>query len=96
MYARLAILNLGPGQRETAEKVADEINALAKSLKGFKGITFFLDESAGEYGGLSLWESKADADASAEQINPRIGEMVGSQLKGEPTRRLFEVYEPRG
>ena len=96
MHARLVLMNLGQGQRETAEKVADEMNALAKTLKGFKSITFFMDEAAGEYGGFSLWETKEDGEAGAEQINPRLGEMVGNLLKGEPTRKFFEVYEPKG
>ncbi|MFQ5861443.1 MAG: hypothetical protein ACE5IG_07855, partial [Dehalococcoidia bacterium] len=41
-----------------------------QTLKGFKGVTFLADETVGEYGGLSLWETKEDAEAATSALRP--------------------------
>ena len=48
----------------------------------------------GEYAGFSLWDSKEDAEAAAEAINPTVQQGLADIVLGAPTRRLFEVYEP--
>jgi heme-degrading monooxygenase HmoA len=58
MYAQLVMLTLGPETRSTGEKLADQFAPALRTLKGFKGVTFFGDEIVGEYASLSLWESK--------------------------------------
>ena len=63
--------------------------------KGFKRVTFFGDETVGEYGSLSLWESKEDAEAAAAVIGPKLQQAVSGIAKEPPTRRFFEVYEPK-
>lgn len=66
-----------------------------KARKGFKNVTFFLDEAAGEYGALTLYETKSDAEAAAAALYPQLQEVLGGIIKGPPTLRQFEVYEPR-
>ena len=95
MYAQLVILHLGQGMRSTAEKLADQFAPVLKAQKGFKKITFFGDEAEGDYGSFSLWESKEDAEAEAEAIRPQLERAVSGIAKEPPTRRLFEVYEPK-
>ncbi len=95
MYARLTLFTLGPGMRSTAEKLQVEILPVFKAQKGFKGITFLGDDATGEYGGFSLWESKEDAEATLAAINPKTRESLRGVVKGEPSTRLFEVYEPK-
>jgi len=95
MYARLMMFTLGPGMRSTAEKMADQFAPAVRALKGFKSITCLVDETGGEYGSLSLWESKEDAEAVAAAIGPRVDESLSAIGKGPPTRRQFEVYEPK-
>jgi len=95
MYASMLNLNLGPGMRSAGEQLADQSSPILKTLKGFKGVTFFADVEAGEYMSLSLWETKEDAEAGAAISGPKLREAAGNILKGSPTRRFFEVYEPK-
>jgi hypothetical protein len=60
-YARLTLFTLGPGTRSTAEALADEMIPKVKAQKGFKDMSFLLDNETGEYGAFLLWESKEDA-----------------------------------
>ena len=95
MYAQLVMLTLGPGTRSTGEKLADQFAPALRALKGFKRVTFFGDETVGEYGSLSLWESKEDAEAAAKVLGPKLEQAVSGIAKEPPTRRFFEVYEPK-
>ena len=95
MYAQLLIITLGPGTRSAAEKLADQFAPALRTLKGFKGVTFIGDETAGEYGSLSLWESKEDAEAAAAIIRPQLEQAMSGIAKAPLTRRFFEVYEPK-
>ena len=95
MYARLSMLTLGPGMRSTAEKLADQFAPVLEAQKGFKKVIFFGDEAEGNYGSLSLWESKEDIEAAAAVIGPQVEQAESGIVKGPTVRRLFEVYEPR-
>jgi hypothetical protein len=95
MYAQLVMLSLGPGTRSAAEKLADQFVPALRTLKGFKRVTFLGDETTGEYGSLSLWESKEDAEAAGAVIGPQLEQAVSGIAKAPPTRRFFEVYEPK-
>ena len=95
MYAQLSMLTLGPGMRSTAEKLADQFAPALRALKGFKRVTFLGDETVGEYASLSVWESKEDAEAAGAVIGPQLEQAVSGIVKGPPTRRFFEVYEPK-
>ncbi len=96
MYARLNKMNVGPGQREFAEGMADKIAPVMRSLNGFRSVTFMGDFETGEIGGLSVWETKEDADAAGETMASMFQEAVGDKLKGPPDIKVLEVYEPKG
>ena len=95
MYARLVLFTLGPGTRSTAEKLVDQFAPLLRAWKGFKSATFLADDTAGEYGTLVLWESKEDAEAAFEALNPQMEKALTGIVKGPPTLSLFEVLEPK-
>jgi len=95
MYASLSILNFGPNMRPAGEKAADQFFSIMKTLKGFKGATFFADVEAGEYNTLVLWETKEDLEAANSAIAPKVQQALGNILKSPPTRRIFEMYEPK-
>ena len=95
MYARLIMFTLGPGMRTESEKIADQFAAVHKNMKGFKGATFLGDDSIGEYGALSIWESKDDAEASSASLRPKLEQALSGIAKGPPTSRLFDIYEPK-
>ena len=96
MYAQLFMFTLDPGTRSTADKMADEFAPSFKGLKGFKGVTFMGDDVSGEYEALSLWETKEDTEAAAAVLRPKSEQSLSGIAKGPPTRKYFEVYEPKG
>jgi len=53
------------------EKLDDRLAASIQSLKGFRGVTFVMDDANGDYGSFSLWESREDAEAATAAIAPR-------------------------
>ncbi|HBA54927.1 MAG TPA: hypothetical protein DCZ04_10890, partial [Syntrophorhabdus aromaticivorans] len=94
MYAELVMINLGPGMREAAEKVADALAPIYKTMSGYKGVMFFGDIEAGEYGSLSMWASKQDAEALAGAVKLRLIQVAGKiPKKGPSTRRIFKIYK---
>ena len=95
MYARLVMFTLGPGTRSTGEKLADQFAPAIRAKKGFKSVTFFLDDTVGEYGAFVLWESKEDAEATIAALEPQLHQALTGIVQGPPTLRLFEVYEPK-
>lgn len=96
MHAILTLFTLGPGMREIADKTGEQMAPVLAGLKGFKSITMFGDYETGEYGGLSVWETKEDAEAAIAATGPKMQEALGDMLKGPPTQQVFEVFEPGG
>jgi heme-degrading monooxygenase HmoA len=95
MYAALTTFNLGPGMRSAGGKLADQFAPVMKSMKGFKGQTYFGDPESGEYMVLVIWESKEDAETAHAITGPKAKEAMANILKAPPTWKVFEVYEPK-
>ncbi len=95
MYGRLLTFTLGPGMRDVATSAADEAFKIYPTLNGFVGVTFMLiDEDRGEYGSLSVWNTREDAESAAETLRPWLMDKLGDKLKGPPDIRTVEIYEP--
>ncbi len=95
MYARLVTLALKPGNRSTAEELADKAGAIMKTMPGFEYVSFFRDEATGRYGSFSVWQSKDDAEAVSQATKLHIREMVSDILTEPPSVQIFDVYEPK-
>ena len=95
MYARLIKLNLGPGARKTAEGIADAAARIFRASRGFKSVTFFMDDKAGEYCGFSVWESMDALEAAVAAVQPVLKEKAGDLLKTPPQAGHYEVYEAK-
>ena len=91
MYARLSVISAGPKMRPRMEELADRLAAHLKTLKGFRSVTFVMDERSGDYGSFSLWDSREDAEAASAAIRPQ----VAKTFKGLLSPWIFEVYEPK-
>lgn len=94
MYARLIMFTLGEGKRPFAEAMAKQFQAIMQGMKGFKNATFLVDEGIGEYGVLSLWATKADAEVAIEAMRPGFQQALDGKVQGPPVLRLLEVFEP--
>ena len=94
MYALLTLFTLGPGSQEIADQMGVQFGGMLGGMKGFKSITMFGDNDTGEYGGLSVWETKEDAEAVMAATEAPMKEALGDKVKGPPLRKMFEVWEP--
>ena len=94
MYLRLVQFAFGPGKRSQASQLAKELGPAIKAQRGCEGVTFFGDETDGDYGFFVLWESREDADAAAAVIGPKLQDALAGNVQQPPNIRLFEVIEP--
>lgn len=94
MFAHLIVFTFGPNMRFAAEMIADQYLDTVKSQNGFMDITFLIDDHVGEYGALSIWETKKDAEMANDYLYPSLRESLGNIVKSAPDIRIFEVYQP--
>lgn len=94
MYARLIMFTLGEGKRAFAEGMAKQSHTAMQGMKGFKNATFVADDVIGEYGVLSLWETKDDAESAGTVLGPGLQQALQGQVQGPPSIRLLEVFQP--
>ena len=95
MYATLTMIPIKLGMREKIEKVADDQLSALRGLKGCKSATFIVNPEGNECGGFVVWESKEDAEAAWATTGPKMQESMTDIATAPPTRRVFEVYEPK-
>ena len=93
MYGRLVTVTAVPGSRPSMEAVAAQLAPIYRRLKGFKGISFLVDEQADTYGSFSLWESREDAEAVQQTAGARVQEAIASIATGPMQVQIFEIYE---
>jgi hypothetical protein len=79
---------------KTAEKLADRLTPILRAQRGLITTIFFVNDAAGEYGALTLWESKEDIDVEATIVIPRLQDALAGLNAAPPFVRLFDVYEP--
>jgi quinol monooxygenase YgiN len=91
MYARLLLFTLGPGKRDVAQTVADDMPPKIAAMPGCRSVTVFGDDSDGTYGIFVLWETEENANAAAPIIRPQVDERIAAHVVEEPQPRLFEV-----
>jgi quinol monooxygenase YgiN len=91
MYIRLVQFTFGPGMRSKVEELAAELGPAIEAQDGCNGVTFFGDDSDGEYGLSVLWESQENADAAAAVISPKLQRALAGNVQGPPSIRLYEV-----
>ena len=91
MKARLFTFTMGPGKRNVAQAIADDIAPMINSLPGCRSVSVFGDESDGEFGLFVLWASEGDANAAAPIIRPKLDEHLAGHVKAGPVARLYDV-----
>jgi heme-degrading monooxygenase HmoA len=92
MYTLLTTMDLGSGTQDLQEKLGQQFSSALRGLKGFKKLTMFRDPATGKCGGLSLWETKEDAEAALSSTGPKLKEALAGAVKEPPTREVYEVW----
>ncbi len=85
----------GPEQQKELENIAP--GKLYASAKGCRWVKFWADHSTGENGSVSLWKSRADLDAflNSDAYKAIFPGKVKSLTKGEPSVKIYSVFEPK-
>jgi heme-degrading monooxygenase HmoA len=95
MFARLVVLSLEPGNLPATVKMAEAHAPILRRLHGFRGLTFLHNDERCEYGSFSLWDTQEDAEAVSRVDELQVREAFMKVMKGRPSVRIFEVYEPK-
>ena len=95
MYARYFTFKASPGSRSEVEALADQVFGFMKTLQGFVSTHFLFSEDENEYGSLSLWESRQDAESAGESVRSKHREILDKLAVEPPSQRVFEVYKPK-
>ena len=93
MHVLFTMFTLGPGAQEIGDKLGEQFSSTLKDLKGFKRLTMFRDDETGECGGLSLWESKQDAEAALATTGSKLKEALTGVVTGPPKRGVYEMWK---
>jgi heme-degrading monooxygenase HmoA len=92
-YITIGSLTLSPGKRPEAERIADEGAPLFAEMPGFESVTYFIDEEANEYGAVSIWASREEAQQAFEVLTPQFEQVFGDMLQSPIKTHVYEIYE---
>lgn len=91
MYANWVTFNVGAGKRQQMEELGKQFRPALEQAPGFESLVFLGNDETGEYGSLITWATKEDAENAFQATFPKLQEAIKDQVKGPPTRVLFEV-----
>lgn len=91
MFARMVTLQLGPGQLAVTQKIANAQDPIVRALPGFRSLTWLHNETAGEYGSFSLWDTREHATAVGGVGDLQLSDELKEALAERPRVQIFEV-----
>jgi heme-degrading monooxygenase HmoA len=91
MFARNVTLHTKPNQsKEVASKIDKEILPMLRKANGFRDL-ITLSGKNDETVGISLWNTKDQADAYAKDTFPQVTKILEPLITGAPEVRTYEV-----
>lgn len=91
MFARNVTLHTKPNQsKEVASKIDKEILPLLRKANGFRDLITMSREND-ETVGISLWNTKEQADAYSKDTFPQVSKILEPLLTTVPEVRNYEV-----
>jgi heme-degrading monooxygenase HmoA len=93
MYARLTTIPVEGVRREQAPEFANEADQVLRQMDGFQSATYLMNDDITELTAFSVWETREHATAHQERLRQLITESMNEYLAGEPTTRIYEVYD---
>jgi hypothetical protein len=94
MFARIAeLVATSDAAAEFVQILHEQVLPRIKAQRGCIGAFAELPSGGAVVMGLSLWESKSDAERFRQECYPEIEEMMLPFLKSKPTVRTIEVPE---
>ena len=95
MFARHLSVKSTPENRSSVEAIADEVFGHLKTLDGFVSVHFMVSQDGTEYGSLSLWETREQAESGGAQIQSRVKDKIAAIATEPPVINTYEVYKPK-
>lgn len=93
MFARFTIVQVNPDKIDEIIKLYEEsVVPIAKSQKGFKGMTLYTDRKTGKGCSISIWESEEDAIANEQSgyYREQVGKFA-EYMTAPPVQEGYEV-----
>jgi len=92
MYARRVSLKLTPNSRaEFTNKLEAEIIPLLRKQKGFQDEITFIAPAGNEAFGVSLWDSKDNAETYHRGAFVEVTKILSKLVEGTPQVETYEV-----
>ena len=92
MFARIVSLQLKPNaSKEFTELLEKNIIPALRKRQGFKDEMLFIDPGGPEVLAISLWESKANAEAYEHEKYPEVLKMLGKVIESAPRVKTYEL-----
>jgi heme-degrading monooxygenase HmoA len=92
MYARHVSCQLKQITRDELTQMFDgEVLPLLQKQSGFNDEITFVDQDGRQVLAISLWDSKASADAYSREVYPQVLKTLGRVIEGTPQVRGYEV-----
>ena len=90
MHARVTTFRFRPDQVEAGVRFFEDTEQQVRGIAGLRRALLLLDRASHEGMTITLWESEADVQSSAETVRD-IFARAADYLSGPPERRTFEV-----
>ena len=94
MYARHFTFKSSAQHRQAIENMADRIYEFTKTLSGFVSATYLVSDDETEYGSLTIWQSKEQAEEAGAAIREKIMPELEGMVTAPPEINVMMVYEP--
>ena len=92
MYARRVTLHLKPNSRtDFIQALETEIVPVLRKQKGFQDEITFVSPTGTEAFGVSLWESKENAESYNRGSYVEVTKMLSKLVEGPPRVETYEV-----
>ncbi len=92
MFTRNVIMHLRPNcVKQYTETLENEVIPLLRSQKGFQDEISFVNRTGTEATGISIWDTKEDAEAYERTTYQKVITALADVIKGAPEVRTGEV-----
>lgn len=85
----------GPEQQQALQNIAP--GKLYAAATGCRWVKFWSNDSSGERGSVSLWDSRADMEAflNSDAYKALFRDKVQPLTKGDVSEKVYSVFEPK-
>ena len=92
MFTRNVIMNLKPNcVKQYTETLENKVIPLLRSQKGFQDEISFVNRTGTEATGISIWNTKEDAEAYDRTDYKEVRTLLADIIKGTPEIKTGEV-----